>query len=120
MKIRLFGREVLEITRPGKTKNRADDWAAAMSGGDDAVGSTAALKISAVFRQKLRHNRDPLVPFRKDIPQSPGRKPPIRGGGEERSVISVHAGKHVVMDLAEDEISDPFHGGKIKFHKIPP
>ena len=50
MKIRLFGREVLEITRQGKTKNRADDWAAALSGGDDAVGSTAALKISAVFR----------------------------------------------------------------------
>ena len=50
MKIRLFGREVLEITRPGKTKNRADDWVAALSGGDDAVGSTAALKISAVFR----------------------------------------------------------------------
>lgn len=50
MKIRIFGRELLEISRPGKIKNREDDWEAALGGGAGTMDSMTALKISAVFR----------------------------------------------------------------------
>lgn len=50
MKIRLFGRDIIEIVRRESIKDSADNWAAALAGGAGSPDAMTALKTSAVFR----------------------------------------------------------------------
>ena len=77
-------------------------------------------KVSGVAGEQLRHQVDPGIVFRKDLPQLLVGKDLSLRRGEEGRIVPVDAGEILVMEPAEQVVRDALHRSKFITQCDPP